>query len=102
MARATARLGEGEFMVMVAWIARGLLVLGAVALTVGLANILAPAQVFPSRMTCMTDYDLLWCYTYPWAPAPWLAIAGGAALATGWAMLRPREASGGASGNGTT
>jgi hypothetical protein len=89
-------------MAMVAWIARGLLVLGALALTVGLANVLMPAQVFPSRLTCVSDYDLLMCYTYPWAPAPLFALLGGAAIATGWAMLRPRGASGGVSGNGTT
>jgi hypothetical protein len=87
---------------MVPWIARGLVALGALALTVGLANVLVPAQVFPSRMTCVTDSDMLMCYTYPWAPAPWLALVGGAAIAIGWAVLRPRIASATRSGEGTT
>ena len=78
-------------MAMMPRIARGLLLLGAVALTVGLANVLVPAQVFPSRMTCVTDYDQLWCYTHPWPPAPWLALLGGAAIATAAAVLSPRE-----------
>jgi len=87
---------------MLAWIARVLLILGTVALTLGLANILAPAQVFPSRMTCVTDYDMVMCHMYPWAQAPWLALVGGAAIATSGAVLRPRAARARTSDEGTT
>ena len=72
---------------MLVWIGRFLLVVGVVGLVAGLANIVAPGLVFPSRQTCITDYDLLMCYIYPWEGAPWLGLVGGAALVVAGAVL---------------
>ena len=74
------------------WIARAVGVIGAVAFAAGLATVVTSGSAFPSRMTCVTDYDTIMCYTYPWPDAPRLLIAGGAAIALAWAIVRSRMA----------
>ena len=73
--------------------ARGLGIVGTIALTAGLANVMAPGSAFPSRTTCVTDYDLIMCTIEPWPAALWLAIAGGAAVAIAWSVLTRLRAS---------
>jgi len=79
------------------WIGRGLLIVGVVAITIGLANVLAPSSVFPSGATDVSDFDLLMRYTHPWAPAPWVALAGGVLIALGGAILWSRRSTPGRS-----
>ena len=87
---------------MVTWIARGLGVVGAIALAAALANFVMPGLAFPSRTTCVTDYDVIVCYLSPWAAVPWLAITGGVGIAVGLADRRRQDVSTRASADATT
>jgi len=57
---------------------------------------------FPSRTTCVTDYDVIVCYLSPWAAVPWLAITGGVGIAIGLADGRRHDVSTRASADATT
>jgi hypothetical protein len=83
---------------MAVWIIRGLGVVGAIAFAAGLVNIVVPEMAFPSGTTCITDYDLVVCNIATWAAAPWLALAGGLAVAIAGRILLERQDSTGPNG----
>jgi hypothetical protein len=73
------------------WIARAVGVIGAVAFAAGLATVVTSGSAFPSRMTCVTDYDTIMCNIEPWPAALWLVIAGGLVIALAYSILIRRS-----------
>ena len=76
---------------MRAWGGRALLVLGAASLAAGLANVVLPGAVFPSSVTCVTDWDTILCAIEPWAAGPWLALLGALIVVVAVIVLHGRR-----------
>lgn len=61
----------------------GLIVVGGTLLVLGLANLVAPAAMFPSHHTCVIDYDVVACQATPWIGARFAAFIGAGLILIG-------------------
>jgi hypothetical protein len=65
---------------------------GLAVMSAGLVNVLVPSQAFPSRMTCVWDYDVGTCHVWPWSGAgPAVALGLVAIVIGAWNVLRTGE-----------